>query len=419
MMPADLLIHSIKQLYTQNHLPPVRGKCMSDIRIIDDAYVAITGERILSYGSGDYREHLGDATVMIDATGLIMLPGLIDSHTHLVHGGSREDEFSLKLQGVPYLEILRQGGGILNTVAKTKAASFADLYAQARDSLDEMLLYGVTTIEAKSGYGLNLATEIKQLEVAKKLDQDHPIDIISTYLGAHALPNEYHNDKPGFIAKVIKDLGEIKRLGLADYVDVFCEKGIFELDDTRVIIEKARELGLKPRLHADEMHTLGGAGLGIAYQAASVDHLIAISDTDIDKLGSSNTIANLLPATSFFLNKDYAPARKLIDHDAAVAIASDYNPGSTPSENFQLTMQLAGNKLGMYPAEILTASTINPAFNLALAADRGSIQTGKRADLVLMKAKNLDYLIYHYGINHTVHVFKNGKQVVKDRHLIY
>ncbi len=418
-MPADLLIHSIKQLYTQNHLPPVRGKCMSDIRIIDDAYVAITGERILSYGSGDYREHLGDATVMIDATGLIMLPGLIDSHTHLVHGGSREDEFSLKLQGVPYLEILRQGGGILNTVAKTKAASFADLYAQARDSLDEMLLYGVTTIEAKSGYGLNLATEIKQLEVAKKLDQDHPIDIISTYLGAHALPNEYHNDKPGFIAKVIKDLGEIKRLGLADYVDVFCEKGIFELDDTRVIIEKARELGLKPRLHADEMHTLGGAGLGIAYQAASVDHLIAISDTDIDKLGSSNTIANLLPATSFFLNKDYAPARKLIDHDAAVAIASDYNPGSTPSENFQLTMQLAGNKLGMYPAEILTASTINPAFNLALAADRGSIQTGKRADLVLMKAKNLDYLIYHYGINHTVHVFKNGKQVVKDRHLIY
>ena len=381
--------------------------------------MALTGEGIWSDGSGDYREHLGDATVMIDATGLIMLPGLIDSHTHLVHGGSREDEFSLKLQGVPYLEILRQGGGILNTVAKTKAASFADLYAQARDSLDEMLLYGVTTIEAKSGYGLNLATEIKQLEVAKKLDQDHPIDIISTYLGAHALPNEYHNDKPGFIAKVIKDLGEIKRLGLADYVDVFCEKGIFELDDTRVIIEKARELGLKPRLHADEMHTLGGAGLGIAYQAASVDHLIAISDTDIDKLGSSNTIANLLPATSFFLNKDYAPARKLIDHDAAVAIASDYNPGSTPSENFQLTMQLAGNKLGMYPAEILTASTINPAFNLALAADRGSIQTGKRADLVLMKAKNLDYLIYHYGINHTVHVFKNGKQVVKDRHLIY
>jgi imidazolonepropionase len=418
-MKADLIVYNIKHLYTQQNIPPVHGKQMSDITKLDNAYLAVKGDEILSFGVGDYSQYISVSTGLLDAKDLILLPGLIDSHTHLVHGGSREEEFSLKLQGVPYLDILKQGGGILNTVKMTKNASFSELYEQARVSLDEMLLFGVTTVEAKSGYGLDLETEIKQLEVARKLNKSHPIDIISTYLGAHALPDGYQDNKPGFIAKIIEDLETIKKLDLAKFVDVFCEKGIFELRDTETIVKRAKELGFIPRLHADEIYPLGGAGLGVSLQAASVDHLMAISDQDITALANSDTIANLLPATSFFLNKNYAPARKIIDNGVAVAISSDYNPGSTPSENFQLTMQLAGNKLRMFPEEILTAATINPAFHLGFNQERGSIAVGKKADFVLMKAKNLDYLIYHYGINHTVYVYKNGVMVVKDRQLCY
>ncbi|MDD4184682.1 MAG: imidazolonepropionase [Candidatus Izemoplasmatales bacterium] len=418
-MKASLLIHNISHLYTQANTPPVKGKKMSDIICLDNAYLACNEAKIIAFGSGEYDQLIDEKTVVIDANGMILLPGLIDSHTHLVHGGSREDEFALKLEGVPYLEILKQGGGILSTVQKTKAASFKELYDKAKASLDEMLLYGVTTIEAKSGYGLDLDTEIKQLEVAKKLNHDHPIDIVSTYLGAHAYPEEYKDNKKAFVDKIINDLETIKKLDLAKFVDVFCEEGVFGLQETEAIISRAKEIGLIPRLHADEMHPLGGAGLGIKYQAASVDHLMAVSDQDIMKLAESDTIANLLPATSFFLNKAYAPARKLIDSGAAVAVSSDYNPGSTPSENFQLTLQIAGNKLRMLPNEILTASTINPAYHLGVAHDRGSIAIGKNADFVLMKASNIEYLIYHYGINHTAHVFKNGVMVVKDRQICY
>ncbi|NLZ61264.1 MAG: imidazolonepropionase [Acholeplasmataceae bacterium] len=418
-MKASLLIHNISHLYTQANEPPVRGKAMKDIVCLDDAFVACDNDRIIGFGTGEFNDYVSNTTLLFDAKGLILLPGLIDSHTHLVHGGLREDEFSLKIKGVSYFDILNRGGGILSTVAKTRKASFKELYDKARESLDEMLLYGVTTIEAKSGYGLDLETEIKQLKVAKKLNHDHPIDIISTYLGAHAVPKEFLNRKQAFVSKVIQDLEIIKDKELAKFVDVFCEEGVFDLEETEAIIKRAKELGFIPRLHADEMHHLGGAGLGVDYEAASVDHLMAISDRDIEKLAHSKTIANLLPATSFFLNKDYAPARKLIDKGAAVAIASDYNPGSTPSENFQLTMQLAGIKLRMDPKEILTASTINPAYLLGIHNECGSIAIGKKADLVLFKAKNIDYLIYHYGINHTEHVFKNGRIVVKNRQLCY
>ncbi|MDY0024275.1 MAG: imidazolonepropionase, partial [Candidatus Izemoplasmatales bacterium] len=334
---------------------------------------------------------------------------------HLVFGGSREHEFAKKIAGVDYLEILKQGGGILSTVKATQEATFDELYKQAEKSLKEMMLFGVTSLEAKSGYGLNLKTEMKTLRVLKQLKENYPIDIYITYLGAHALPKEFINKRDEFINQIVKDLEIIKEEGLADYADVFCETGVFDKDETNIILSKAKQLGFKLRVHTDEIDSIGGTEVALNLQAKTIDHLMAITDEDIAKVAKTDTIANLLPSTSFFLNKEYAPARKLIDAGVALAVSSDYNPGSTPSENYQLTLQIAGNKLRMLPAEVLTAATINPAYSLDIHEKVGSIQEGKCADLLLLDCKNLDYFIYHYGINHTLHVFKNGKLIVKDR----
>lgn len=413
---AKTLIKQIKHLYTSRQVPPVKGQRMSDILCLDNVHVVIADGRILTISQND-DVLMDDYDFVYDATGKVMIPGLIDSHTHLVFAGSREHEFKDKIAGIPYLEILKRGGGILSTVEKTRQASTDELMLQARKSLDEMLLFGVTTIEAKSGYGLLLDTEIKQLEVLKKLNEIHPIDIKITYLGAHALPVEYKHKRAHYIAKVKQDLEIIKARQLAEYVDVFCEEGVFSAEETRQIFEKARSLGFKLRLHTDEIASIGGTAVGLSFQAKTVDHLMAITDEDIAKLAKSDTIGNLLPSTSFFLNKAYAPARKMIDRGVALAISSDYNPGSTPSENFQLTLQLAGNKLRMLPSEILTASTINPAYSLGINSCIGSIEVGKMADLVLLDVPNLDYFIYHYGINHTHAVFKKGRLVVDQRQL--
>lgn len=410
------LIKNIKTLYTSKLKPPVKGKDMQNISSLNNAYILIDGDLIKEVGT-DYSGSLNNIFVY-DAADLICIPGLIDSHTHLVHGGSREYEFSKKIAGVSYLDILKEGGGILNTVKQTKLASYEELYNQADKSLDEMLLFGVTTLEAKSGYGLDLDTEATQLDVAIVLNEFHPIDIKVTYLGAHALPPEYKNKREEYIDKIICDLEIIKEKELAEYVDVFCEKGVFTADETRRIFTKAKELGFKLRLHSDEIESIGGTKVGIEFEAKSVDHLMAITDEDISLLAKSNTIASILPSTSFFLNKDYAPARKMIDAGCAVTVSSDYNPGSTPSENYQLTLQLAGNKLRMLPNEILTAATINPAYSLDVSDKVGSIEVGKRADFVLLDCKNLEYFIYHYGVNHTKAVFKNGKLVVNNRTII-
>lgn len=416
-MQSKTLIEHIKTIYTSVHKPPVKGHEMKDILEIHNGYILIEDDRIMEVGE-QYIGDRQDIDFVYDATNLIAVPGFVDSHTHLVFGGSREHEFAKKIAGVPYLEILKQGGGILNSVKQTAQASFQELYDQAKKSLDEMLLFGVTTIEAKSGYGLYLGTEIKQLDVLKKLKEDHPIDIFITYLGAHAIPLEYIDKREEYVQQILLDLEVIKEENLAEYVDVFCEVGVFTKEETYMILSKAKSLGFKLRLHSDEIESIGGTQVGLELQAKSIDHLMAITDQDIAKLAKSDTIANLLPATSFFLNKEYAPARKLIDSGAAVAISSDYNPGSTPSENYQLTMQLAGNKLRMMPNEILTAATMNPAYSLDASDTIGSIEVGKKADIVLLDAKNLDYFIYHYGINHTKAVFKSGKLVVDNRNII-
>lgn len=413
---SKTLIKNIKTLYTSKQKPPVKGKDMSKIFSLNNAYILIEDGRIKAIGD-EYTESLKDVFVY-DAKGLVAIPGLIDSHTHLVFGGSREHEFAKKIAGVPYLDILKEGGGILSTVNETKKATKHDLFHQAKKSLDSMLLFGVTNLEAKSGYGLDLETEVKQLEIVDVLNKKYPIDIHSTYLGMHALPLEYKTRREEYIEKVIKDLEIIKDKGLAKYVDVFCETGVFTALETEKVFTKAKELGFDLRLHSDEIDSIGGTKVGIKLEAKTVDHLMAITDEDISLLANSKTIANVLPATSFFLNKGYAPARKMIDAGCAVSVSSDYNPGSTPSENYQLTLQLAGNKLRMLPTEILTASTINPAYSLGISNDSGSIEVGKIADIVLLDVNNLDYFIYHYGINHTYAVFKNGKLVVDNRRIV-
>ncbi len=417
-MRADTVIYNIKALYTPHRSLAHRGSEMSQLEVIKDAFVAIRNGKIIDYGKGNHSKYVEENTYLHDAQNNIVIPGLIDSHTHLVHGGSREKEFRKKLNGVPYLEILKQGGGILSTVKATREATSNELFSKAKKSLDEMLLLGVTTIEAKSGYGLEYKTEVKQLEVQKQLNDIHPIDIVSTYLGAHAVPEEFKDNKDVYIDSILHDMALIRNNDLAESVDVFCEDHVFTIEETRRILKEGKKLGFFLRLHADEIVSLGGAGLAVDLGASSADHLMAISDEDIKKMAKSKTVANLLPSTSFYLNKDYARARTMIEKGCIVSVSSDYNPGSSPSENFQFTMQLAANKLHMTPYEVLTASTINPAYGLGLKEKVGSISKGKQADLVIMDAPNLDYMMYHFGINHTKDVFKNGKLVVKNRQLI-
>jgi len=414
-MIADIIIHHISKLYTPTENPPVKGSKMSHIQFLENAYVAIKDGLVLDVGTGSYESLQDDSTILHDAKGMVCLPGFIDSHSHLVHAGSRELEFEKLRQGIPYLDILKSGGGILGTVEKTRAASFQNLYQKAYHSLDTMLSFGVTTLEAKSGYGLSLEHELKQLKVAEKLNQDHPIHIISTYMGAHALPKEYINKKQQYINQIKRDLVIIKDSKLTESVDVFCETGVFSLDETKEILETALNLGFKVKLHADEIDSLGGTKLGVDLKASSVDHLMVITDDDIKSLANSNTIANLLPGTSFYLNKAYAPARKMIDQGCALSISGDYNPGSCPTENFQFIMQLAANHLKMKPEEILNAVTINAAYHLGLSKHKGSIQKGMDADLILLDIPNLVYLFYHFGINHVTDVFVKGNHVIKNK----
>ncbi len=417
-MSKRLIIHNINKLYTSREKPPVRGLAMRNIQTYVNAFVVVEDGIIQKVGEGDYQDFINEATDLYDAKNRCALPGFIDSHTHLVFGGSREGEFSKKLAGVPYLEILKSGGGILNTVEATRKASKSELYEQAKKSLDQMLLFGVTTIEAKSGYGLNLETEIKQLEVIRELNKNHPIDIHATYLGAHALPKEFKDRRQDYIDIVINDMKSIKDKGLAEFVDVFCEVGVFTAEETERIFKAAKKSGFKLRLHADEIESIGGTKVGLDLKAKTIDHLMAISDQDMARFSKTDTIANLLPATSFFLNKEYAPARKMLENGMALAISSDYNPGSTPSENYQLALQIAANKMRLTPEEILTAATINPAYSLDIDEKLGKIQEGYVCDLILLDIKNLDYLLYHYGINHAKTVFKNGKMVVEENKIL-
>lgn len=414
-MSQKTIIKNIQTLYTPYHKPPIKGHLMKDIRIIHDCHIMIEDGIITNIIEKDHDFDMRDDFEIIDAKGMIALPGFIDGHSHLIHAGSREEEFALLHQGVPYMDILKSGKGILSTVKATREASFKSLYERALKSINTMMLYGVTTLEVKSGYGLSLQQEIKQLEVAKALKRRHPVDIYSTYMGAHAVPEEYKANPSLYVDAIIKDMQIIKELHLAQSVDVFCESHVFDLKETRKLLNHAKALSFDIRLHADEIEPLGGAGLGVEFKAKSVDHLMAISDHDIQRLAKSDTIANVLPGTSFYLGKSYAPARRMIDHGVALGIGGDYNPGSCPTENYQLILQIAANQLDLDAREVLTAATINPAYHLGKSDHKGSITIGKQADIILLDVPNLDYAFYHFGINHVNDVIIKGHHVVKNK----
>ena len=413
-MKANIIIKNISNLITMQGKNKPRTKDeMRDIGLIENGIVAINGDKIIYVGEGECPSTIetDEDTIVIDGKGKTVTPGLVDSHTHLVHGGSRENELAMKLKGMEYLDILKMGGGIHSTVSATKKATFDELYEKAKKSLDIMLDLGVTTVEAKSGYGIDdFQTELKQLEVAKKLNEDHPVDIVSTFLGAHAIPEEYKENPDKFVEILIEEMiPEVSKRGLAKYCDVFCEEAVFSIEQSRKILNAGKKHGLLPKIHADEIKPLGGAELAAEVGCITADHLVAASEEGIKRMAEEKVIANLLPATSFNLQTGkFAKARKMIDSGVPVSLSTDYNPGSCPTENLQLIMSFASLIMKMTPEEVITAVTINGACALGLENEVGSIEEGKKADIAIFDAPNLNYIIYHFGINHAGRVIKKG-----------
>ncbi len=349
---------------------------------------------------------------MVDAAGKVVAPGLVDPHTHLVFGGSREDEFYLRAQGADYMEIMAAGGGILSSVKATREASLEELVERGLQHLDWMLSQGVTTVECKSGYGLDLETEIKQLRAVQILNERHPIEVVPTFMGAHAFPPEYRGREEEFVDLIIDGmLPEIARLNLAEYCDVFCEKGVFSVEQARRIMTSARELGFKLRLHADEMTDLGGAELAGELQAASADHLLKVSDRGLAALQGAGVMPILLPATAFVLKKPYAPARKMLNRGLPLALATDFNPGSAPVPSMLLVLSLACLYLSLTPEEALNGATINAAVSLGRSERLGSLAVGKQADLVVFGVKHYRQIPYYVGANLVETVIIRGEIV--------
>ena len=416
-MQVDILITNIGELLPMDKKGPAKGSEMSDLTVWNNAAIGIKGDTVVWLGSSEEASIL-KASQTIDAEGRLVTPGLVEPHTHLVFGGSREKEMALKQQGVPYLEILKQGGGILSTVRATQDTAYEDLLEKALFHLDRMATYGITTVEAKSGYGLDRETELKQLRVAKEANQIHPLDIVSTFLGAHAIPPEYKENPEAFLNEMAELFDEIKQEDLAEFVDIFTETGVFSVPQSRRYLMKAKGKGFGLKIHADEIDPLGGTELAVELGAISGDHLAVTSDEGIQRLANSDTIGVILPGTSFYLGKDdYGRARDMIDAGAAIAISTDFNPGSSVTENLQLIMSIAALKLKLSPEEIWHAVTVNAAHAIGRGDVAGTIAVGRKADIVLWDAPNYLYIPYHYGVNHTNTVIKNGK-VIYERQAI-
>ncbi|MGJ3206381.1 imidazolonepropionase [Geobacillus thermoleovorans] len=416
-----LFVRRARQLVTlagSSAAPLVKEK-MSDLGIIENGSVWIENGTIVAVGADDeltrqFADRLAEAEV-IDAKGKTVTPGLVDPHTHLVYAGSREHEWTMRLGGATYMEIMNAGGGIHATTKATREASEEMLYEESKRRLDQFLLHGVTTVEAKSGYGLSLEHEIKQLEVAKRLDDTHPVDIVSTFLGAHAVPPEWKHDPDEYVRLVIDEMiPEVSRRGLAEFNDVFCERGVFTPDQARLILEAGKEHGLTPKIHADEIEPYGGAELAAEVGAISADHLLRASDEGIRRMADGGVIGVLLPGTAFFLMTQAADARRLIDAGVPVALATDCNPGSSPTVSLPLVMSLACLHMGMTPAEAMAAATINAAHAIGRAHLVGSLEPGKKADLVIFNVPNYMQIMYYYGVNHVETVIKGGEVVVKE-----
>ena len=413
-MAKTLLVKNAAELVTCRGGGPKRGAAMQDIGIIEDGALWLEDGIIRQVGTT--REILAGLTVKpdeeIDAAGRCVLPGFVDPHTHFLFAGHRAEEFSWRLRGDTYMEIMERGGGIVNSVQATRQASVEDLLSVGRQRLDSMLSFGVTTVEGKSGYGLDAATELKQLAVMAELDQQHPVDVVRTFMGAHAIPAEYKGRTDDFVDYLLSEvLPLVAERQLAEFCDVFCEKGVFSVEQSRRLLTAAQALGLKAKIHADEIVTLGGAELAAELGALSAEHLLHASDAGIRRMGEAGVIAVLLPATAFCLREPYARARFMIDSGVPVALATDFNPGSCFSESIPLVIALAALYMKMTPAEIVTALTINAAAAVGRADRVGSLEPGKQADFLLLEHPSPLYLPYHAGVNCVATVVKKGEIV--------
>jgi imidazolonepropionase len=408
----QLLISNIRQLVTVGSGGKAfkAGREMRDLGVLEQASVLIEDGTITWIGNAsDFSNTLQPDADTLDGSSYVALPGFVDSHTHALFGGSRENEFAMRAEGKTYREIAEQGGGILSTVRSTRAATKKELKKAAGKRLDEMMKHGTTTVEIKSGYGLSEEAEIKMLEAITELAQEHFMSIHSTFLGAHAIPPEFKERHAEYLALLCdRMLPHIAKRKLARFCDVFCETGYFTVEESRQVLEQARANGLALKLHSDEFTAIGGTELAAELQATSVDHLEHVSDNAIARLRGAKTIAVLLPGVSFFLRNPYAPARKLIDAGIPVAIASDYNPGSCMSFSMPLMMTIACTQMSMTPEEAITASTLNGAAALGISDQVGSIEVGKRADIILYEIPNYRYLPYHFGANLAAKIIKNG-----------
>ncbi len=411
-MEETMLIHNIGQLIT---LDPKACTPENPLGLIESGMVRIEDGKIAWVGSSAEvapEIQSGKADNVIDAQGKVVLPGLIDSHTHTIFAGDRSDEFELRLQGKTYLEIAQAGGGIQKTVQATRAASQQELHQLTQQRLLRMLSYGVTTVEVKSGYGLDFDSELKCLQVLRNLQKDSPVDIVPTYMGAHDIPPEYQDQTDAYVDLLCNEqIPKIAHEKLAVFCDVFCEKNYFDVEQSRRILETARAHGLKLKIHAEEFCDLGGAKLAGELHATSADHLLHISDESIQALKTGGTVATLLPGTAFYLRlKNYAPADKLLKAGVPVALATDFNPGSCMIDNLQWIMVLACLQMNMTPVDVIKAVTIHAARALDLQNDRGSISVGKRADLALFDIQNYNELFYNVGSNRLSNVFVSGKR---------
>jgi len=412
-MNGNLIVKNASQVVTCSGFKAKQGQEMSDLAIIENGAVIIEAGKIKAVGNAS--ELLNGVDThgfeVIDATGKAVLPGFVDSHTHFVFGGYRPDEFAWRLRGDSYMDIMNRGGGIANSVQATRNASREELLSVGKKRLDSMLSFGVTTVEGKSGYGLDMETEIKQLEVMKILGDTHPMDIVSTFLGAHATPLEFKGRTDDFIDAVMEMLPEVAEKQLAEFCDIFCEKNVFSVGQSRKLLSKAKELGFKLKIHADEIVQFGGAELAAELGAVSADHLLQASDQGIKEMARAGVVATLLPGTAFSLKESYARGRDMIDQGCAVALATDLNPGSCFSESIPLLSALATLYMNLSPEEAITALTINGAAAIDRAHCIGSIDAGKQGDLVILEFPSYRFIPYHVGVNTVETVIKNGEVV--------
>jgi imidazolonepropionase len=412
------LISGASQLLTLRGRGPRRGAALANVGVVENGAVLIAEGLIVAVGSQtEVAAHPSARSAQrLDVAGRVVLPGLVDSHTHLIHAASRAEEYELRITGASYGEIAKRGGGILNSVSKLRAATSDSLKHRAHAGLERFAAYGTTTIEAKSGYGLDLASELKILKLHKELSNEQPLDIVSTFLGAHVIPGEFRTGPSGakdYVSLLIeKLLPEIAAQKLAEFCDVFCERGAFNLAQSKQILEAGRRYGLRPRIHAEQLSRTGATQLAVKLDAASCDHLEKINRADIGVLARSKTVATLLPGCDFHLGlKQYAPARDLIDAGAILALATDYNPGTSPTVSMPMILSLACTQLRMTPAEAITAATINAAYSLRRDKQIGSLEVGKLADISIFDVADYREIPYYFGMNTCHTTIKRGQIV--------